>query len=616
MLWDDVPTTLDATVVARACDAALLAEAQGALLTTVASELKKRGDALRTADLPVGQLLVADGLACDLMLTRDEGYRRWGPLGPMAEWHDAGVYPPPVESFPESLKPYFEARADRTARADLRARYSDLLWLRWRSFAHARIARAAYVEAASNPDFTDATSTMTAAEYLTRASDLSLRYSIEQAATIEAVRSAVLAGIAADEDGFATTLADGCADLLRKDDGVTRALLDAILSAAASAPEHRRYRERSLLESAESLARTIGDRDVAVRCRRARAESLEAEANERQAEGGLIEMVLLKDALDLYADLGASADVQRLKPAVAMASERSVQEMHTLEGTLTLPRADFEAATDRLVTRLGDGVELALGAADFLGMWQTPEKIEASLDRAIANHPFTFLARRMSVSGDGRFQAEPTTEAERRQAQMVGQLANDTSVRLAVVEVEIGILRDRGLWSAERLTAALEAVDPPLAASCREGFEYYAEGKGWAATHLLIPQLERAVRLVALSVGVVPMARHAGGLRWSSLELTLGEPLVRQALGPALATALGGLFIDPYGPNHRNEIAHGASDPADDHNAIAFLTTLALLSVALRLAMARQQAAPAQDANADAPGPETERDDPSVAQQG
>ena len=95
-----------------------------------------------------------------------------------------------------------------------------------------------------------------------------------------------------------------------------------------------------------------------------------------------------------------------------------------------------------------------------------------------------------------------------------------------------------------------------------------------------------------------------GGLRWASLEENLGEADVEEALGAGLSASLRRLYLDPFGPNYRNEIAHGAADPRERQLEWARLTALAILSVALRLVTVRQR--PATDVEGqgspDAPG--------------
>jgi hypothetical protein len=361
----------------------------------------------------------------------------------------------------------------------------------------------------------------------------------------------------------------------------------------------------SLLEAAEALSSVIGDGEAARGLKLARASSLEVEATGRDPDGGLVKTVLLKDAMDLYADAGSSADVQRLKSDVAQAVELSSGDLHTVEGVVTILRAPLQAAVEAFVGEADGDIDLLLVPADLLDMWPTPSKVEADLEQAAAEHPFIYLVRRISTTWDGRCTAEPITDQERQQAQLTRKFAEGTASRLAVAGIVIDMLIERDLWSAARLVAAVDAVDPPLAASCRQGFDALEAGEGWIATHLLVPQLERAVRSVAMAVEGNLTSRQAGGLRWTSLDLVLADPKVEEALGPSLALALRRLYVDPYGPNYRNDVAPGAMEPSQDQAQVALLTTLAILSVTARLALVRSQSAPPEVA---APMPDAEPD--------
>ena len=80
-----------------------------------------------------------------------------------------------------------------------------------------------------------------------------------------------------------------------------------------------------------------------------------------------------------------------------------------------------------------------------------------------------------------------------------------------------------------------------------------------------------------------------GGLRWASLDDMLDDKKMEVALGPRLAIALRRMFVDPYGPNYRNELAHGAADPMADLSGVCLMSTLAILSVAWRIVAARAE---------------------------
>jgi hypothetical protein len=591
VIWEKLPGAFDDANVRAAGDAALEIEREAGgtkavSLPSLADMFKKRGGS--QGDSEVGLLLGSDGLACDLWLSDVESRNRWGPLAPMMEG-GGKAYPPPVASFPDALRPYFERRAATTTRADLRARYHDLIWLRWHAFKHACDAHQGYLEAASGAGFEDSTSAATAVEYLLRAAELSLTLKYKEDETIAILRTEILRGLPDDAAGYAGWLAQRGAPLIARRPDIAREIITAIHAEAQRAPEGRRPTERALLEAAETLARAVGDSDRALSLRLDQAASYEAEARERAEESGLIELALLSDASAYYAKAGAGAEVQRLKPTLATASERAGNDMHVIEVNVTIPQSAIENAANEMTERLGKDEFLALRAGYVLGLWPRPEQVEEALDRAMVEHPIQFLARRTAIDNDGRYQPDPNTEPERREAHLTRQLAWDTAARVALGASVIDELRHRGLWSAERLFHAVRLVDPTLADACAPAFEALEAGRAWLAAHTLVPQLERAVRLVAQAVGVTPMKRgRHGGLRWASLEEMLDEPAVDGALGTRLSATLKRLYLDPFGPNYRNEVAHGADDPSENQFHLAMLTELAILSVALRLLRVRQ----------------------------
>jgi len=588
MIWDEAPSSYGADEIEKALSAATDVEAEPESLASVGEVLKRRGEAVRPEQLGTGVLLIADGLACDFMLTSGDGTERWGPLGPMMEF-DRGVYPPPLNTFPDALRPYFEQRALRTPRADLRARYHDLVWLRWKDFGSARAALAAYLEASREADLDDATSAMTACDYLIRAAELSLALDIERDLTIQTIDREIRRGLPNEGAGYSCRLADAGASLLAGQPDRVRSLVEAMVTEADVSAEGRRHRERSLFKSAENLVRALGDADQARGLGIRQAESFESEARERASEGGLIELILLEDAAKLYGDSGAGPDLQRLKPILATASQRAVGDLHTIESLVSIPRSEIDAAASQLLAHLGTDEKLLLGAADALGFWPAPERVEEALDKAAAEHPLLFLVGHTALSGDGRYQPDPAGQEDRREVQLTRQFSQDTAARVAVTGSVIDVLRNEGHWSADRLKAAIRLVDEPLAAACDAGIDALESGRGWTAMHCLVPQLERAVRRVAVEIGANVMRRATGGgLRWASLEELLSDGAVAAALQPRLAVALARLFVDPYGPNYRNEIAHGLVEPDGDYFGPATLTALAILSVSVRLAIARE----------------------------
>jgi hypothetical protein len=90
------------------------------------------------------------------------------------------------------------------------------------------------------------------------------------------------------------------------------------------------------------------------------------------------------------------------------------------------------------------------------------------------------------------------------------------------------------------------------------GLEAYIGGDSMTAIHLLVPQVEHAVRELATLVGAPIYAqRRGGGLHARTLDDLLRDELVGQALGENVITYLRILLTDARGWNVRNSVCHG-----------------------------------------------------------
>lgn len=96
-----------------------------------------------------------------------------------------------------------------------------------------------------------------------------------------------------------------------------------------------------------------------------------------------------------------------------------------------------------------------------------------------------------------------------------------------------------------------------------EGVAAWERGDQVKAAHVLIPQIERALRKVADSIDV-PITKAHPTIPGTSVAIGMGEILynnkVAEALGPDTTFHFQALYADPRGINLRNEIAHGLLD--------------------------------------------------------
>jgi hypothetical protein len=81
------------------------------------------------------------------------------------------------------------------------------------------------------------------------------------------------------------------------------------------------------------------------------------------------------------------------------------------------------------------------------------------------------------------------------------------------------------------------------------------------ALHLLIPQIEHMVRVHLKQAGAKTTNIDKDGIQnENGLSTLMDLPEVEQVFGKDLAFELKSLFCDPFGPNLRNELAHGLLD--------------------------------------------------------
>ena len=96
------------------------------------------------------------------------------------------------------------------------------------------------------------------------------------------------------------------------------------------------------------------------------------------------------------------------------------------------------------------------------------------------------------------------------------------------------------------------------------GVKEYLNGNHMTAVHLLIPQIENALRLLLEKAGgsVLKPAR-GGGFNYKGLDDLLRDPLLVQVFGEDIVFYFRALLFDPRGWNLRNRVCHGLCDASE-----------------------------------------------------
>jgi len=352
--------------------------------------------------------------------------------------------------------------------------------------------------------------------------------------------------------------------------------------------------ERSLLNSASQLAKALRDEATAKALQESAASSYEHEAEDRSSEGALIRTALLHDALTAYQRLGMSAHLERVKRLLHEATQTAEGELKSVSSSYEISREEVERSVDAIVElgkRIGDHGHLQVLAINP-SLWPDWEDIRRQTQEFKKEFPLQFLFRQMHIGPDGQPIPRPTDpDAEQFHDESAVYLRG-LQIVLQIISTRIAILIERRLWSAELLIETI--MESPVfegsGPAIRSGVEAFDAKRYWDALHVLIPQVERAVRRLAHTMGadVYTFESNTGRLRWKSLDQALALPVVQQALNqirPSLAQELELLLVDPIGGNLRNDVAHGVLNPDEEPYGHALLTMLILLALStLRIA--------------------------------
>lgn len=197
------------------------------------------------------------------------------------------------------------------------------------------------------------------------------------------------------------------------------------------------------------------------------------------------------------------------------------------------------------------------------------EKIREFSKELLAKHPLQALFSATHMSRDGR------VIAKRPGADLSGTDSEDTvwpeMIKHYVMEISIVVQGD--VWPAlevvrqehrlkegDFLSVAKESpiVPPGSESLIAKGLFFGYDNDFVSALHILVPQLENMIRYHLKRAGVKTTHLDAFGIETENGLSTLMELAeVKEIFGENFSFEIKALFCDPFGPNLRNELAHG-----------------------------------------------------------
>ncbi|WP_434480139.1 DUF4209 domain-containing protein [Gemmatimonas sp.] len=287
-------------------------------------------------------------------------------------------------------------------------------------------------------------------------------------------------------------------------------------------------------------------------------------------------------------------DADDLNDDIRRAGIDSTGDMHPIEVKAEIPTAELEVFIASLLEGPGEKV-LSRIAAQWL---PRREPLERQMRDIASKAPLQSLVTRTLKDAEGRTVATIGPLHEDPEGNFVAHASQHIQIGAPILrELLRRAFQERVLSVEVVLAFMMRSPCFPCARQSllQSAIEAYAQEDAPVALHLLIPQVEHAVRLVAIAVNApIYSDRRGGGKKLRTLDELLRDEKLSSTLNPLLTTDavpyLRMLLTDPRGWNVRNTVCHGLAD--DDELSMSVADRV--LHAALLLALISWESTPAE----------------------
>ena len=270
----------------------------------------------------------------------------------------------------------------------------------------------------------------------------------------------------------------------------------------------------------------------------------------------------LEKVCQVYRDFGLKDDAQRLLRRIRELGPKARQDLKTISAQVEIKREEMEKYVQELTE---GGLETALGK---IALHYVPRRgeIEKEIKDLASKAPLTFLFQAQLVDHKGR----PTA--------LVGPIENDLDGRVIMhmsQTIQFSAIFLRHVMGGVMSKFAIDhnqfseyvcrspVFDDDGQTIVRAGIKRYFEGDTLAAIHLLVPQVENAIRnLVENAGGTVLKPNRSGGFDLKTFDELLRDDRVSAVFGEDIPLYMRVLFTDRRGVNLRNDLCHGMAPVA------------------------------------------------------
>ena len=264
-----------------------------------------------------------------------------------------------------------------------------------------------------------------------------------------------------------------------------------------------------------------------------------------------------------FKEFGLSDEAEKISIKLREVGEKAKSELKSFSHTVEVPKEKMEEYIAALIE--GElNIVLTRIAAHFI-----PKKseVEKQLKELASKAPVAFLIPMELQDNMGR----PLAKVGSLEEDLAGHTVKQMSQNMAFESIFLRqVLKSlvKKYPTFENLFVDYLFRSPIFVDDRKsiigQGVKEYLHGNHMVAAHLLIPQIENALRvLLETAGGSVLKPARGGGFNLKVLDDLLREPLLVQVFGEDIVFYFRALLVDPRGWNLRNCICHGLCDASE-----------------------------------------------------
>jgi hypothetical protein len=270
----------------------------------------------------------------------------------------------------------------------------------------------------------------------------------------------------------------------------------------------------------------------------------------------------LEDLSVRYRRVHLMDDVARVDAMIKARSHEAEQSMTRHEITFEIPKTELDRWLDELLVH---SLERSLGRIAVQLMYK-PDWLKKMVEDTAANEPLSAQIQ-INIMGASGFTRAVIGSVKDDMPGRVIHMAS-TLIGQSAPWLHLAFERAKENWQldADRLHAWL--IQSPLFPLSvhdllRLGVDAWIAGDTVKAIHILVPQVEAALREWLMLLGESPMVpdRESRGFEVIGMGRILHTESFKKKVDPTLRLHLRALYTDPKGLNLRNRLAHGLASP-------------------------------------------------------